>query len=351
MLVTYSDRHRQHSPRTVIYRGVTAHYMEIYERADALAGLARKRGHEVKTPRNFGLAPIAKVHTPDYIAFLRNAYTNWQNLIVPNGDAAPNVVAHGFAVRHLDQRPGSFQGQLGYYLSGSGAPLHEHTYDAAVSSAHVAVEAAEAIAQGAREAYALCRPPGHHAYADIAGGFCYFNNAAIAAQHLVERTGRVAILDIDVHHGNGTQGIFYERSDVFFVSVHADPNSAYPFYAGYPQQRGSGAGYGYNLNLPLPLATADEGFLSSIETGLDAIRTFDPAVLLISLGFDAYIDDPQKLLAVTTEGFRKAGQQIGAARPPVLLVQEGGYNVSKLADNLDAFLDGFLSKRQSYAAA
>jgi acetoin utilization deacetylase AcuC-like enzyme len=267
-------------------------------------------------------------------------------LIVPTGNAAPNVVAHGFAVRRLDQRPSSFQGQLGYYLSGSGVPIHEATFDAAVTSAHVAIEAAEAIGRGAREAYALCRPPGHHAYADIAGGFCYFNNVAIAAQHLIEKTGRAAILDIDVHHGNGTQGIFYERGDVLFVSIHADPNHAYPFYAGYPQQRGAGAGLGYNLNLPLPLGTADKVFLSTIETALDAITTFDPPVLLISLGFDAFIEDPQQLLAVTTEGFREAGRLIGAVSRPVLLVQEGGYAVNKLADNLDAFLDGFLSQRK-----
>jgi acetoin utilization deacetylase AcuC-like enzyme len=301
----------------------------------------------VKAPRDFDLAPIAKVHTPEYIAFLKNAYANWQKLIVATSNAAPNVVAHGFAVRQLDQRPSSFQGQLGYYLSGSGAPIHEATFDTAVTSTHVAIEAAEAIANGAHEAYALCRPPGHHAYADIAGGFCYFNNVAIAAQHLIEKTGRAAILDIDVHHGNGTQGIFYERSDVFFVSIHADPNHAYPFYAGYPQQRGAGAGLGYTLNLPLPLRTADKVFLSTIETALDAIRTFDPPVLLISLGFDAFIEDPQQLLAVTTDGFREAGRLIGAVSRPVLLVQEGGYAVHKLADNLDAFLDGFLPQRKS----
>jgi acetoin utilization deacetylase AcuC-like enzyme len=345
MLVTYSDRHRDHSPRSVIYRGVAADYMEIVERADVLIGAVRERGHEVKAPRDFGLAPLAAVHTPDYISFLQSAHANWQRLIVPTANAAPNVVGNTFAVRQLDQRPSSFQGQIGYYLAGSSVPIHERTFDAAVSSAHVALEAAEAISSGAREAYALCRPPGHHAYADIAGGFCYFNNAAIAAHRLAGQTGRVAILDVDVHHGNGTQGIFYERSDVFFVSVHADPNHAYPFYAGYPQQRGNGAGLGYNLNLPLPLGTGDQPFLAAIESGLDAIRTFDPSVLLISLGFDAFTDDPQKLLRVTTAGFHQAGRAIGAVKQPVLLVQEGGYAVDQLGVNLNAFLDGFLAQR------
>lgn len=345
MLVIYSDSHKLHSPRTAVYRGVPANYMEVSERADALIGLVRARNHEVKAPRDFGLAPIAKIHTPDYIAFLQNAYANWQKVVAASGNASRDVAAHGFAVRQMNERPTSFQGQLGYYLSGSGVPIQERTFDAAVTSAHVAVEAAEAIIGGARQAYGLCRPPGHHAYADLAGGFCYFNNAAIAAQHLVEKVGRVAILDFDVHHGNGTQGIFYERNDVFFVSVHVDPNEAYPFYAGFRHQRGEGLGTGYNLNLPLPLASPDQVFLQAIQDGLAAIKAFDPAVLLVSLGFDAFIDDPQKLLAVTTEGFRRTGALVGAVNLPILLIQEGGYNVSKLADNLDAFLDGFLGSR------
>jgi acetoin utilization deacetylase AcuC-like enzyme len=345
MLVTFSDSHKLHSPRTAIYRGATANFMDVAERAEELIGVIRKRKHEIKAPRDFGLAPIAKVHTPDYIAFLQHAYTNWHKIVVPTGNSANDAVGHGFAVRQMDERPSSFQGQLGYYLSGSGVPIQEHTFDAAVTSAHVALEAAEAIVDGAREAYALCRPSGHHAYADLAGGFCYFNNAAIAAHHLVEKVGRVAILDFDVHHGNGTQGIFYERSDVHFVSIHVDPNEAYPFYAGYAHQKGRGAGLGYNVNMPLPLGSPDDVFLKTIEAGLASIHTYGPEVLLISLGFDAFIDDPQRLLGVTTEGFRKTGALVGATKLPVLLVQEGGYNVSKLADNLDAFLDGFLKAR------
>lgn len=346
MLVIYSDRHKLHSPRTAVYRGVPAGYMEVTERADALIGAIRDGRHDVKEPRDFGLAPIAKIHAPDYVEFLKNAYGNWQKLVVPSGKASADVAPHGFAVRQMQERPRSFQGQLGYYLSGSGVPIQKQTYDAAVTSAHVAIEAAEAIVVGAREAYGLCRPPGHHAYADMAGGFCFFNNAAIAAHHLVEKYGRVAILDFDVHHGNGTQGIFYERSDVFFVSIHADPNEAYPFYAGYAHERGTGAGLGYNLNLPLPLKSPDPVFLQTISDSLAAIRIFDPQVLVVSLGFDAFIDDPQALLSVTTDGFRQTGKLVAEAGLPTLLIQEGGYNVAKLGENLSAFLQGFLDHRK-----
>lgn len=345
MQVIYSDGHKRHAPREAVYRGVTAGYMEVPERADELIGLIRRRNHPVKEPRDFGLAPIAKIHTPDYIAFLQKAWRNWQATAVPTGAASAHVAAHGFAVRQMNEKPTSFAGQLGYYLSGSGVPIQEHTFDAAVTSAHVAVEAAETILDGAREAYALCRPPGHHAYADLAGGFCFFNNAAIATQHLVEEFGRVAILDFDVHHGNGTQAIFYDRSDVFFASIHVDPNEAYPFYAGYTHQQGEGAGLGYNLNIPLPLKSPDAVFLAAIEKAIAAIRVYDPAMLVVSVGFDAFVDDLQKLLAVTTGGFGKVGELIGAINLPILLVQEGGYNVEKLGDNLDAFLKGFLAKR------
>lgn len=343
--VVYSDAHNRHAPRSAVYRGVTTDYMEVPERANELVGLIRRRNHSIREPRNFGLAPIAAIHTPDYIAFLQNAFANWEKTALPTGMASPHVAAHGFAVRQMNEKPTSFAGQLGYYLSGSGVPIQQHTFAAAVTSAHVAVEAAQIVSAGEHAAYALCRPPGHHAYADLAGGFCFFNNAAIAAHHLVEKFGRVAILDFDVHHGNGTQAIFYHRNDVFFASIHADPNEAYPFYSGYAHQQGEGAGLGYNLNIPLPLQTPDAVFLGAIDRAIDAITVYDPAALVVSVGFDAYIDDRQKLLAVTTDGFRKVGERIGAVDLPVLLVQEGGYNVEKLADNLDAFLAGFLAGR------
>jgi acetoin utilization deacetylase AcuC-like enzyme len=191
----------------------------------------------------------------------------------------------------------------------------------------------------------MCRPSGHHTYADLAGGFCYLNNAAIAAQVLVSGGAKPAILDVDVHAGNGTQGILYERDDVFFCSVHGDPRELYPWYAGYADETGAGRGAGCNLNLPLPAGTDNAGYVAAVEHGLDAVRKFGASALIVSLGFDAHIGDPTANLAVTGEGFRAIGERIGGFGLPTLLVQEGGYIVEKLGDNLEAFLHGFLPAR------
>jgi acetoin utilization deacetylase AcuC-like enzyme len=245
----------------------------------------------------------------------------------------------------MQRLPDAIMGQAGYYLSGEGVPILQGTWQAAKSSAHVAVEGANRILGGAREAYALCRPSGHHTYADLAGGFCYLNNAAIAAQVLATGGAKPAILDVDVHAGNGTQGILYERDDVFFCSVHGDPRELYPWYAGYPDETGTGRGAGCNLNLPLPAGTENPGYTAAVEQGLDAIRKFGASVLIVSLGFDAHLGDPTANLAVTGEGFRAIGERIGGFGLPTLLVQEGGYIVEKLGDNLAAFLEGFLPRR------
>jgi acetoin utilization deacetylase AcuC-like enzyme len=212
-------------------------------------------------------------------------------------------------------------------------------------SAHVAAEGAKHILGGAREAYALCRPSGHHVYADLAGGFCYLNNAAIAAQVLVDGGAKPAVLDVDVHHGNGTQSILYARDDVFFCSVHGDPRELYPWYAGCGDETGAGKGFGCNLNLPLAPGTENTGYVEAVDAGLAAIRKFGATALIVSLGFNAHVGDPTANLAVTGEGFRAIGQHIGNLALPTLLVQEGGYIVEKLGDNLAAFLNGFLPTR------
>lgn len=348
MQFIYSEEHKLHAPDVLVARGTVIPTMEVPARADSLAQALRSAGRQLRPPRDFGRAPLAKVHTLDYLAFLETAWDRWQVLTAPpgGGPGAPLVHAHAFPVRHhMTGRPESIQGQVGYYISGGSAPLAAGTFKASLASANTALEAAELVLGGEREAYALCRPPGHHAYADLAGGFCYLNNVAIAAQHVVEKVGRVAIIDIDVHHGNGTQGIFYGRGDVHFVSVHCDPNVLYPFYAGFPHERGEGEGYGHTVNLPLQHRAGDGPFLSAIDQGLASIRGYAPAILLVSLGFDAYVGDPQAALSVTTDGFRAAGERIGALGLPTVLVQEGGYAVEKLGENLMAFLAGFAAHR------
>jgi acetoin utilization deacetylase AcuC-like enzyme len=246
-----------------------------------------------------------------------------------------------FTKPQMQRRPTGLQALLGFYAADTSTPIRAGTWDAAYGSAQVALAAADAaVATGA--AYALCRPPGHHAYADCAGGFCYLNNTAIAAQRLRERFDRpVAVLDIDVHHGNGTQGIFYRRSDVLTVSLHADPSNYFPFYAGYAEQVGEGAGAGSNLNLPLAHGSGDPVFLAAVGRGLERVRSFQPAALVVALGLDASEHDQLGVLKVTRAGFAEAGRMIAALGLPTALVQEGGYAGEPLQQDLLAFLNGF----------
>ena len=191
-------------------------------------------------------------------------------------------------------------------------------------------------------AYALCRPPGHHAFAELAGGFCYLNNTAIAAQQLVLSGRKVAILDVDLHHGNGTQGIFYDRPDVLTVSIHAHPERYYPFFWGYPDERGAGAGVGANLNLCLPRGSADDAFLRELDRALQAITLWGADTLVLALGLDAFAGDPFAGLAVTTQGFAQIGRAVAGLHLPTLIVQEGGYLCPELGENLAAVLNAFL---------
>lgn len=343
MKFTFSPSHRSHAPQEIIVRGTVVRNLESPARADALLDRLLAQGHTQVTPQGWDLQWIEAVHDAGYLEFLATAFSRWK--LLPK--ASELIHPHAFAHYSSRRRPQSIQGQVGYYLAGGSSPIAEGTWEAAVGSAHTALEAARLVLDGEREAYALCRPPGHHAYTDFGGGFCYLNNVAIAAHYLAKSLGRVAILDIDTHHGNGTQSIFYQRDDVHFVSVHGDPDVLFPFYAGYADECGEGAGEGFNLNLPLPLKSEDPAWLQAIDQGMQSIHSVAPKALLVSLGFDPFKGDPSSDLAVSTEGFRAAGERIGAYRGPVVLVQEGGYLVEKLGDNLDAFLDGFMRARNA----
>jgi acetoin utilization deacetylase AcuC-like enzyme len=226
-------------------------------------------------------------------------------------------------------------------MADTSCPISAETFDSACWSAWSAVAAAEAVLAGERSAYALCRPPGHHAFADVAGGFCFLNNSAIAAQRLRGSAARVAILDVDLHHGNGTQGIFYARPDVLTLSIHADPVRFYPFFWGHADERGRRAGLGYNLNLPLPRKSGDAAFMEALDVAFRRIRAFAPEALVVALGLDAFEGDPFGGLSVTTPGFSLIGGAIGRLGLPAVIVQEGGYLCDALGDNLAAFLEGF----------
>ena len=237
--------------------------------------------------------------------------------------------------------PTGIQGQAGYYMATNSAPIAEGTWIASLASADIALTAASALLSGETAAYALCRPPGHHAFSDLAGGFCYLNNIAIAASHLTQRWPQLAILDIDVHHGNGTQSIFYESNDVLFVSLHGDPSDYFPFFAGYADETGSGLGANKNLNLPLPKGAGDAEFLVALEVALKKIRDHKPGALLVSLGFDGFEKDPIGCLNITNACFGEIARRVSGLELPTLLVQEGGYDVPSLESNLSSFLDGF----------
>lgn len=342
MLSVYSDDNRLHDPEQYIARGVLIPARESPQRATELLAALQDGGHRIVAPRDFGRAALLGVHAPGYIDFLATAYQRWQALPDPKG---PMALAQTYAMRQMKTCPRSFEGQLGFYLSGNSVPIGRESWRSIQASAHCALEAAEAVRDGAAESYALCRPPGHHAYADLAGGYCYLNNAALAAQHLCGRFARVAVLDVDVHHGNGTQGIFWQRGDVFVVNLHADPNHAYPWQIGYAEEGGEGDGAGANLNLPLPIGTGDAAYLEALDHALQALRRFDPDALVISLGLDAFEDDSSRLMRVTTPGFAAIGARIGALRLPTTIIQEGGYAVDALRRNLGSFLTGFLSTR------
>lgn len=337
MDVVFSEAHARHAPREFLLRGNFAPMAETVERAENLVRAAREMGHRIVAPDDWGMAPIAAVHAVDYLEFLETGHRRWMEL--PN--ANPEIHPHSFPGRHMRTRPEGIGGQVGYYIGDLSAPMVAGTWPASLASAHAAVQATELVLTGAPVAYALCRPPGHHAFADQAAGFCFVNNVAVAAQHARGKAGRVAILDVDVHHGNGTQGIFYDRSDVFFCSLHGDPGTFYPYFAGYGGERGSGTGEGYTLNLPLPHGTADADYLPALDRALAAIRRFDPEVLLISLGFDAYEKDPLGVLAISTDGFAEIARRIAALGRPTVLVQEGGYHVGDLGRNLSAFLGAY----------
>jgi acetoin utilization deacetylase AcuC-like enzyme len=258
------------------------------------------------------------------------------------------VFPYVFPVRGMDHGyPTSVVGQAGYHMQDLWAPIGQHTWDVAIGSANLAVAAAGHVLDGASAAYALCRPSGHHAFADMGGGNCFLNNAAIAVQYLRCKLGRVALIDVDVHHGNGSQGIFYDRDDVLFVSLHRDPVDYHPYFTGHAQERGRGAGLGFNLNLPLPVRTTDAGYLAALETACARIAAFSPDALVVSLGVDAHEDDPTAGLALTVEGFRRISARLAGLGLPTVLVQEGGYNIDTIARCVAGALAGFENRESA----
>jgi acetoin utilization deacetylase AcuC-like enzyme len=337
MRVYHSTASIAHDPDSFFRRGKTIAHPESAERYRLLHRSVVDQGFDVRQAEDHGLDPLLAVHAAEYVDFIANG---WNRRVEIDPDAI-ELLTTQFARPQMHRRPDSLLGLLGYYTADTSTPLRAGTWSAVYGAAQAAIAATDAaLAEGA--AYALCRPPGHHAFADCAGGFCYINNTAIAAQRLLAMTGGpIAILDVDVHHGNGTQGIFYERSEVLTVSIHADPSNYFPFYAGYAEEVGRGAGTGFNLNLPLPHGSGDVPFLHALDTALSRIRAHSPSALVIALGLDASEHDPLGVLKVTQQGFSQASRAIAQLALPTVIVQEGGYLCPALPLNLIAFLRPF----------
>jgi len=337
MFVVYDDTQSLHAPQTRLTGGTLAPALEVPERAGILLQAALDAGCRHKSPADRGDTPIRKVHTLDYLTFLRSGFAEWARMQPGSAEMRASLHANAYMARP----PRSLLGRAGLYLSDAASVLTEGSWQAIYASAQTALEGAALIVAGERAAYALCRPPGHHAYANMACGYCYLNNAAIAAETLRERFGRVAILDIDVHHGNGTQEIFWRRNDVFVTSVHADPADIFPFYAGYLDERGGDDGTGANLNFPVSSGSGDEVYLGAVERACAAVVRSGAQAVVLSLGLDASAEDPFACMRVSPQGFSAMGRLVQGIGRPTLLLQEGGYLSPALGSNLRAFLDGF----------
>ena len=339
MRTIYSEQHRLRDARTELYGGELVQPFEKPSRAETVLRVVRESGlGEISAPEAFSLEPVLAVHDADYIAFLETAWQEWQD-----AGYAGEVIASVWPARRMQSRvPRFIDGKVGYYAMAAETSISEGTWAAALASKDVALTGAKALLEGERGVFSLCRPPGHHAALDMYGGYCFLNNAAIAAQYLRDHGAeRVAILDIDFHHGNGTQDIFYARDDVLFCSLHGDPEDAFPHFLGYADETGSGPGAGFNRNYPMPPGTPFEQWQEALADALARVVEFSPQYLVVSLGVDAFENDPISFFKLTSPDFLTTGQMIGALDIPTLFVMEGGYDVDEVGTNVVNVLKGF----------
>ena len=345
MITFYNHLHSLHQGKFEMFRGALVPCFEVPARADhVLAELQRRKLGTVQQPHGFDGAALERIHSPRYLRFLATAWEQWVALDPAHADK--DILPSVWPTRtfRTDVEPDNFAAKLGLYSFDAGSPFTAGTWVAARAGAHCALSAAQQLVQGDRAAFALSRPPGHHAGADFFGGYCFLNNAALAAQHLRDAgMAKVAVLDIDYHHGNGTQAIFYDRPDVFFASIHGDPRTEFPFYLGHADETGSGAGQGANLNIPLPRGTGFERWSAALEQALQAITHFGADALVVSLGMDTFEGDPISGFKLKSADYFAVGQRLAAAGLPTVLVFEGGYAVAEVGVNVANVLEAFYS--------
>ena len=333
----FADIQNLHAPKRYLARGNITEFPDSPERTRRLKAGAEAAGLSFIAPETFGREAFTTLHPERYVDFLEKGHEQWR--------AVPGAFAEMMpSIRQLESPAGyprDILGRAGWHQQDFSCPITAETWASVKASAETALTAAKLVLEGERAAYALSRPPGHHAFAERAGGFCFLNNSGLAAQALRARHGKVAILDVDVHHGNGTQGIFYARKDVLTISIHGDPADYYPFFYGYADQRGEGEGEGFNLNLPVPVKSGDAVWQAALAKALKAISDFGAGAMVLALGLDAHEADPLNGGAVTREGFRVMAREIAALKLPTVIVQEGGYLTEFLSGNLTTFLEGF----------
>jgi acetoin utilization deacetylase AcuC-like enzyme len=342
--VVSTDAHLLHDNATEVEWGIPQGHWEAPVRAEVIASALRgdAASFDFVDPTDHGRVPIDAVHDPGLVNFLSTAWADFQ-LVRHQREVFPDTFLHPALREGMGPllEPEEIQAKLGYWCFESMTPVVEGTYSAARAAVDVALTAADLVLGGERVAYGLCRPPGHHAPRAAYGGYCYFNNAAIAAHAIASSTGtKVTVLDVDYHHGNGTQQIFYERDDVQYVSIHGDPKRAYPYMIGFADETGSGRGLGNNLNLPLSKRTDNPAYHQALSRALAKIDAFDPAVIVVSLGVDTYELDPIGDFSLTTAAYHEHGQMVAALDRPMVILQEGGYYVPALGQNVRRWLLG-----------
>ncbi len=340
MRTIYSPDHHYQNAKLELIDGKLVPPFENPSRAELVLKQVREAElGPVLPPTAFGLEPILRVHDPGFVAFLQTAWDEW---VSAHGDY--DALPLNWATRTMrhDRIPEAIDGKLGYYSFDAGTAITAGTWRAATASANVALTGQALLSQGERAVFSLCRPPGHHAAHDFYGGYCFLNNAAIAAQALRDAGAeRVAILDVDYHHGNGTQTIFYDRPDLLVVSVHGHPSQEYPYFLGYEDETGSGPGEGYNHNYPLPWGTSWEGYTEALSAAIQQIQTYQPDALVISLGVDTFERDPISKFRLKTADYPRIGEAIARVGRPTLFVLEGGYAVDEIGVNAVNLLLGF----------
>lgn len=344
MRVVYSAEHLRHEPRHEMTDGGAIGIYESPDRVETIrAALEADGGFELVAPTDHGTAPITAVHDAAMLEYLQDAWRDWR----ASGQEADEIFPDTFPLPAYREGMGpgretrSPRGRIGRWCFDTATPMVEGTYPAARAAVDVALTAADLVLEGETAAYGLCRPPGHHAARAMFGGYCFFNNAAIVAEQVAKRTGEpVAVLDVDYHHGNGTQQLFYERGDILYSSLHGDPDRAYPYFSGFAEETGAGAGLGATLNLPLPERCGNEDYLDALDRALEAIGAFGGSVVVVSLGIDTYERDPICDLALTTEAYLEVGRRVAALGQRTIVLQEGGYFMPDLGENVRRWLVG-----------